>query len=406
MYKSAQLAALAKSDAAADGSTLDEFRQKITTLAQAIIAEAKAAGRDLTDDEVKSLEDASAKVTEVDAQRKAADRSAEVGAQFARMTGGRGGSGNGDQFLGLSTSQGRKAAAAPLAKAMAPDPLVKAVVADGTAVGDITMVGIYERPELPTSILDLLPLRKVAPHWSYLRETTREDNAGVVPVGEVKPRSSYGTTRIDEKLRVVAHLSEPIDKYVLEDSAAILKYLDNRMLRGLYLAVEEAILVGDGAVEDGPPKVDNIRGILNISGIQTQAFATDLLTVIRKGITALETLGHDAKALVLSPSDWEALELTRRAGDGGFDLGPANLPVDRAKRLVWGVPTVISNNLPTKTGILLDTDAVEFVGDGRVAVEWNKFSGFATNEVEMRVEGRFGVALNSPLGVVKLATEA
>ncbi|QSE84084.1 phage major capsid protein [Rhodococcus koreensis] len=384
---------------------LHEQRNALIKAAQAITAKIKAESRAATAEETADLTAKAAELDDLDTKIKAADNSSDTLRRLDGLV--KSGDNGPERFLGLSTRQGRKATVEPLIKAMAgPDPMVKAVVPDGTAVGDITMVGIYERPELPTSILDLLPFQKVGAHWAYMKEIERTDNAAVVPVGEVKPSSNYRYERVDEKLRVVAHLSEPIDKYILEDAVVLSEHLQNRMIRGLYLAVEQAILVGDGAVAAGPPKVDNIRGILNISGIQAQAFATDLLTVIRKGITALETLGHEATALVLSPSDWEALELTRRTGDGGFDLGPANLPVDRAKRLVWGVPTVISNNLPAKTGVLLDTSAVTFVGDGRVAVEWNRFSGFSTNEVEMRTEGRFGVALNSPLGVVKLATKA
>lgn len=98
-----------------------------------------------------------------------------------------------------------------------------------------------------------------------------------------------------------------------------------------------------------------MRGILNQSGIHTRPFAVDLLTTLRKAITSLERLGHVARGIVLSPDDWEMLELTRRDGDGAFDLGPANLPVDRAKRHVWGVPTVTSNVLPANTGTVLDT---------------------------------------------------
>ncbi|MDZ7929418.1 MAG: phage major capsid protein [Rhodococcus sp. (in: high G+C Gram-positive bacteria)] len=268
------------------------------------------------------------------------------------------------------------------------------------------MIGIYERPDLPTTILDLLPMKRVDSHFSYMREVSRDDNAGVVAIGEEKPRSDYSIERVEDHLRVVAHLAGPIDKYVLEDSASVQAFLERRMLHGLRLGIEDAILVGDGAVAAGPPRVDNVRGILNYSSIQARAFAVDLLTTIRRGITDLERLGHQATALVLSPDDWEALELTRRVGDGGFDLGPANLPVDRAKRLVWGVPTVTSNGLPTKTGVLLDGAAVEFVGDGRIAVDWNPYSGFSRNEVEVRAETRIGVNLVSPLGVVELGTAA
>ncbi len=411
MNKSQRAIQLAKAEAATEGG-LEELRQKLIQTAQEIISEYQGEGRAPSAEEADGLSKAATRVTALDTTIKAAKESAAVAAKFKghaidqdgnRISGGS----MGTKFLGLTTRAGVKTAAVALAKGMTnPDPSSKALVAAGTATGDVPMIGIYERPDLPTTILDLLPMRLVESHFSYLRETERADNAGVVAPGAEKPRSDYLIERIEDHLRVVAHIGGPVDKYVLEDSASVTAFLERRMLHGLRLGLEDALLVGDGLVAAGPPRVDNVKGILNQSGIQVRAFADDLLTTIRRAITSLERLGHQASALVLSPDDWEMLELTRRVGDGGFDLGPANLPVDRAKRLVWGVPTVTSNGLPAKTGLMLDTAAVDFVGDGRISVDWNPYSGFSRNEVEVRAETRIGVNLTSPLGVIKIATAA
>ena len=48
------------------------------------------------------------------------------------------------------------------------------------------------------------------------------------------------------------------------------------------------------------------------SGIQVQAYATSVLTTLRKGLTKLETAGYAAGAIVLHPTDWEGVELARR----------------------------------------------------------------------------------------------
>ena len=401
-------AAIKAADNNSAGS-LVERRAALITEGQKVLTELKS----LDDPEPEAVEAAKAgidAITRIDGQIEAAAKSADTMHRLGKSdpNGGSKYAGSGGvQYLGLTTPGGVKAAAANLVEGMAgPDPLAKALVPAGTATGDIPMVGIWDRPDLPTTILDLLPMSIVAPYFSYMREMSRDDNAAVVAEGEEKPYSDYPIERIDDHLRVVAHLAGPIDKYVLEDSAAVYAFLERRMLHGLRLGIENAVLVGDGAVSAGPPRVDNVTGILNHSSVQLRAFAVDLLTTLRRAITDLEKIGHQARAIVLSPDDWEMLELTRRVGDGGFDLGPANLPVDRAKRLVWGVPTVTSNGLPEKTGTVLDTTAVEFVGDGRIDVDWDKSRGFSRNEVEMRVETRIGVNLTSPLGVVKVGTRA
>ncbi|MCJ0893237.1 phage major capsid protein [Rhodococcus sp. ARC_M5] len=398
-------AAIKAADDNSAGS-LVERRSALITEGQKVLAELKS----LDDPEPEAIEAAKAgadAITRIDGKIEAALKSSDVMHRLGKSNPESGNRYAGVQYLGLTTPGGVKAAAATLVKGMAgPDPMAKALVPAGSATGDIPMIGIYERPDLPTTILDLLPMSPVASHFSYMREVSREDNAGVVAVGEEKPRSDYAIERVEDHLRVVAHLAGPVDKYVLEDSAAVQAFLERRMLHGLRLGIEDAVLVGDGAVSAGPPRVDNVRGILNQSGIQTRPFAVDLLTTLRRAITDLERLGHVARGIVLSPDDWEMLELTRREGDGAFDLGPANLPVDRAKRLVWGVPTVTSNVLPAKTGTVLDTTAIEFVGDGRISVDWNPYAGFSRNEVEVRTETRIGVNLTSPLGVVEVGTRA
>jgi hypothetical protein len=401
-------AAIKAADDNSAGS-LVERRSALITEGQKVLTELKS----LDDPEPEAIEAAKAgadAITRIDGKIEAALKSSDVMHRLGKSNpeGGNRYAGNaGVQYLGLTTPGGVKAAAATLVKGMAgPDPLAKALVPAGSATGDIPMIGIYERPDLPTTILDLLPMSPVASHFSYMLEVSREDNAGVVAVGEEKPRSDYAIERVEDHLRVVAHLAGPVDKYVLEDSAAVQAFLERRMLHGLRLGIEDAVLVGDGAVSAGPPRVDNVRGILNDPAIQSRPFAVDLLTTLRRAITDLERLGHVARGIVLSPDDWEMLELTRREGDGAFDLGPANLPVDRAKRLVWGVPTVTSNVLPAKTGTVLDTTAIEFVGDGRISVDWNPYSGFSRNEIEVRTETRIGVNLTSPLGVVEVGTRA
>jgi HK97 family phage major capsid protein len=101
------------------------------------------------------------------------------------------------------------------------------------------------------------------PTFAYLRQTTRTNNAAPVADGATKPTSVYGLTRAEDRLRVIAHLSEPINKYHLEDAADLRVFVDNELGYGLDLAVEQQLLSGDGTGE-------NLRGILNTSGIQAQ----------------------------------------------------------------------------------------------------------------------------------------
>ena len=121
----------------------------------------------------------------------------------------------------------------------------------------------------------------------------RTNNAAVVAEGAVKPTSVYSVVRVEDKLVVVAHLSEGIPRYWLLDNTALETFVDNELQYGLQTAVEAKVLA-------------DVNGT---SGIQTQAYATSVLTTLRKGLTKLETAGYTASAIVLHPTDWEGVEL-------------------------------------------------------------------------------------------------
>ena len=61
-----------------------------------------------------------------------------------------------------------------------------------------------------------------------------------------------------------------------------------------------------------------------------------------------------------------------------------------------------------KTGLILARDAVTLDHDGTVETRWSDAVGtdFQVNAVRCRVEGRFGVSVNQPGAVVKVATAA
>jgi hypothetical protein len=61
------------------------------------------------------------------------------------------------------------------------------------------------------------------PTVSYMRQTSRTNNAAVVASGAEKPISSMGLQRVDTVLSVVATMSEAIDRYWLRDIAALLQ---------------------------------------------------------------------------------------------------------------------------------------------------------------------------------------
>lgn len=276
----------------------------------------------------------------------------------------------------------------------------KALVTAGQSIASIPMLpDVVTNGRPPTSLLEVLRSRTTTtPSWQYLRQTGRTTNAAFVAAGDEKPSSDYSTETVENKLSVLAHISGPVDKYVLGDAPALERFLVDEMNYGIRTALEAQIVGGNGTAP-------NLLGLLNVSGIQTESFSTDILTTTRGAVTAIETLGLSPDVFVIHPEDWEKLELQRQS-NGDLDLG--HLPIDRAARRLWGIQVVVSNALTAGTALLFDSTSLELVTDGSVAVEWSDAvsDDFERNQKRVRVEGRFALDVFRPLGIVKISTAA
>jgi HK97 family phage major capsid protein len=177
----------------------------------------------------------------------------------------------------------------------------------------------------------------------------------VVGAGNVegaKPQSDMTLVKITETVKTVAHWM-PATKRALSDAAQLRTLIDNFLLYGLNEELEDQIVSGDGNGE-------NFEGILGVSGVQAQAFDTDLITSIRKAITKVRVNGKaSANAVALHPNDDERLDLTKDL-EGRFYFGG---PVDEGVPRIWRRPRVVSEAVPEGTAI---------VGDFRFAVLWDR----------------------------------
>ncbi|MDH6280984.1 phage major capsid protein [Prescottella agglutinans] len=397
--------------------TITQKRDAAVKKAQALVAGTK--GRDLSDSDSAEFEALVAEVKGYDAHLAMArkdqalvDQIKALGAaDYAPAPGGVGqpiyaGPAEGSTgHLTLTGTKGR-ALAQDMSRTMRGDGTagMKALTQTGDVVTNVPLLNASQiedgRPAL--SLLEALTTVVRPPVYKIQRQTLRDNNAAGVAPGALKPTSRYGLETVDMTLKVIAHVSEPVDTYTLADGVNLTRFLESEMTYGLRAEVERQLINGTGTVVDGN---DEFTGILNTSGIQAQAFDTDVLTSTRAAMTKLEVAGYVPSLFVLSPDDWQKLELTRNMS-GQLDLGHA--AVDRAARRLWGTPIVVSNAVPAKTALLLDTTHTLVDSDGLIDTKWSEAVGedFARNQVRVRVEGRFNGSIHHPLSIVKVATAA
>jgi len=239
----------------------------------------------------------------------------------------------------------------------------------------------------------------------YLRETARELNAAPVAPGALKPTSTITLERIEDRARTIAHLAGPMKRQDVRDFDLAASYVDTVLRLGLILALEDEVINGDGTGQ-------HFTGFMNIAGTWGIAFDTDAIVSIRKAITVLEGYPVTPDAVILNPADYEGIELQVTTSGayllqktGGPPLGQS-LPLDRSRRVLWGLPVILSIECPECTGIVgafqESTGLYEYHGPD---VSWSEavvvdgHSAFELNNLHWRAEGEWALQVSRPAGI-------
>jgi HK97 family phage prohead protease len=374
--------------------TEDRFHEERTALltkAREIAEVAKELDRDLTDTEATEIKSLMSKADEAKAMSEGAARSEAVFSALNAMAA----SGSHSPAASTTGLTGdrlafTKATADKLTAKILGENGEKAIAPSGSAItgqefqADPVALG---RPAL--SLLQILPVtRHSSPNFAYLRQNVRDNKAAIVPEGTVKPTSVFSVERVEAALAVIAHLSEGLPKYWLEDAPAVSAWLTSELTTGLAAAVEAMALATINAT----------------SGVQTNAYATSALATLRTSVTKLELQGLTPAAFIVGPNSWQQIELAVSSTNAVEHLG---LPYDPATRRLFGVPVVVSNIQAADTAHTLATGSVGLDTDtSGVSVSWSENSNsddWSKNLIRARVEGRYAASVFQPLGVVKSA---
>jgi HK97 family phage major capsid protein len=172
--------------------------------------------------------------------------------------------------------------------------------------------------------------------------------------GGVKPEGAWAFARRTATVKTIAEWV-PATKRALADVGQLEGLINDELRADIAEEEEDQILLGDGNGE-------NLPGILTTSGIQTQAWATDIFTTVRKAITKARVVGRVApNAVVLHPEEVEVIDLAREGAGTGLFLGGG--PFVMGPRTLWGLPIIESEAITAGRGL---------VGDFSKAVLWDR----------------------------------
>jgi HK97 family phage major capsid protein len=266
---------------------------------------------------------------------------------------------------------------------------------------------LYADPQQPRRVAALFPQKMVegSNHVEAYIQTARTNNAAVVAAGSVKPTSTYTYDRNIVPLFTFAHMTEGIDKTLLDDGQFLADLLAGELREGVLQAVESAIITGNGSgTIDGLIQSASDASNAHSMGADTRVIA------IRKAMNRLLVDGFRADAVIMNPND--ALDLFTETNDiGDFQLGG---PINAQAETVWGVPVVQSTHTTENTVIVLQASqaGVLYVRQGST-VEWrdtgldeSDADLFETNQLRGRGEARATWVCYKPNAVQTLTSFA
>ncbi|ULK98855.1 phage major capsid protein [Bradyrhizobium sp. I71] len=258
-------------------------------------------------------------------------------------------------------------------------------------VTSMRVPGIVTPPERKLTIRDLIAPGETAQGMvEFVQETGYTNNAAVVTEGATKPKSDLTFELKNAPVRTIAHIFKA-SRQILDDAPALRSYIDARARYGLRLTEETELLNGDGT------------GI-HIKGLVPSATAFDAqfvpanqtnIDVIRLAILQVFLANFPASGIVLHPTDWAKIQLTKD-GQQRYIIGdPQN---GNAPRL-WNLPVVESQSMTVTEFLVGAFDLGAQIFDRmeiEVLLSTENSDDFEKNMVTLRAEERLALAIYRP----------
>jgi len=269
---------------------------------------------------------------------------------------------------------------------------------------DTTTVGVRpdEQPLVPgtsrrLTVRDLImPGRTSSNMISFVQETGFTNNAA--PVSEATTRKPESTLVYEWKQQAVATIAHFIkaSKQILDDFLQLQSNIDGRLRYGVKLIEEGQLLKGSGSGN-------------NLNGIYTQATsysapiviaAATKIDTLRLMLLQAELAEYPSDGIVLHPSDWAAIELTKDTTGAYIFANPQSL----AQPALWGRPVVPTQAMTVDTALVgafkmgaqvFDREEVNIV------IATQNEDDFVRNMITIRAEERVALAVYRPEAFVK-----
>lgn len=224
------------------------------------------------------------------------------------------------------------------------------------------------------------------------------DNQAGFQAGQLteKPKSDITFESETVTVETIAHYIIA-SRQILSDAPRLRAYIDQRLVYGLNLKMDEQILYGDGTGQ-------NFTGLLVDPAVQdvgAMGAGVTRIDHVRDAITKAQQANYyNVNGLVMGPQDWAEIEKAK--GDDGHYIW-VNVQDGGTPRL-WRVPVVVSNAMEEGDFILGDwtMGAALYTREGiSVRTSESHADLFVRNGVAILAEERAALGVELPLAFVK-----
>ena len=272
---------------------------------------------------------------------------------------------------------------------------VKSITSLPASAGDLVVEdrvpGIVTQPLRRFTIRDLLTPGSTASNAiEYVEETGFTNNAAPQSEGDQKAESAVSYDLKTVGVKTIAHFMH-VSKQILDDSPQLQSQIDFRLRYGLQFVEEMQLLKGDGT---GP----NIHGIIPQASAYSAPITVSGETKIdrlRISLLQAELAEYPATGIVLHPSDWAEIELTKDTQGRYIFANPQQM----AGPSLWGRPVVATQAMDEGdflTGAFMLGAQIFDREQAAVELSTEDRDNFIKNMITIRGEERLALAVYRP----------
>lgn len=247
----------------------------------------------------------------------------------------------------------------------------------------------------PLAIRDLLDTSTTSsPLIIWVQEQLFTNNASTQSEGSLKAQSDITYVRKQTGISTIAHFIRASNQ-ILADFPQLQSLINGRLTFGLKFKEEQELLFGDGTG-------DNLLGL--VSQATPYAYAGPVtndtqIDTIRHAMLQVTLAFYPPTGIIMSPSDWHNLELTKDTQHRYLLAAPSQT----TPAMLWGLPVAQAFSMQPGNFIVGALKLAATLYDreeASIMLSTEDQDNFVRNLVTIRAEERLGLAVTRPAAII------